>query len=108
MVKVIIFTSEGVLRGFDISGHAGTATAGKDIVCAAVSSAAYLVANTITEVIGIRAQAKVSKASMHLKLTKEQSLKAQVILKGFELHINELQKAHPKNIKVIYGGVENA
>lgn len=108
MVKVIILTSEGILRGFDISGHAGTATAGKDIVCAAVSSAAYLVANTITEVIDIKAQPKVDKASMHLELTKAKSLKAQVILKGFELHMNELEKAHPKNIKVIYGGVKNA
>lgn len=45
---------------------------------------------------------------MCLKLTKEKSIKAQVILKGFALHIKELEKAHPKNIKVIYGGVKNA
>ena len=108
MVKVIIFTNRGILRGFSISGHAGSAAAGKDIVCAAVSSAAYLVANTITEVIGIKAQPKVDKAAMQLELTKEKSIKAQVILKGFELHIKELEKAHPKNIKVIYGGVKNA
>ena len=108
MIKVILFINEGILRGFNISGHAGTATTGKDTVCAAVSSAAYLVANTITDVIGIKAQPKVEDATMHLKLTKEQSIKAQVILKGFELHIKELEKAHPKNIKVIYGGVKNA
>ncbi len=108
MVKVILYTNEGIHRGFCISGHAGIAAAGKDTVCAAVSSAAYLVANTITEVIGIKAQPKVENASMQIELTKEESIKAQDILKGFELHIKELEKAHPKNIKVIYGGVKNA
>ena len=37
------------LSGFTISGHSGFADAGKDIVCAAVSSASQLVCNTITD-----------------------------------------------------------
>lgn len=91
-----------------MSGHSGSGNAGEDIVCAAVSSAAYLVANTVTEVMGIKTHPEVGDALMKLELAKEQAVKAQDILKGFELHIRELEKAHPKNIKVIYGGVNNA
>ncbi len=108
MVTVKLFSSEGLIRGFKLSGHTGCGTAGEDIVCAAVSSAAYLVANTVTEVMGIKTQPEVGEALMKLELSKEQAVTAQVILKGFELHIRELEKAHPKNIKVIYGGVNNA
>ena len=39
------------LTGFDISGHAMFAESGSDIVCASVSSAAYMAANTVTAVI---------------------------------------------------------
>ena len=105
MVKVTILKSEGIIRGFGITGHTGYGTAGKDIVCAAVSSAAYLVANTVTEVMGIDTKPEVDEAAMHLILTKEQALKTQELLKGFELHMRELEKAYTKNIKVIYGGV---
>ncbi len=108
MVKVTILKHEGIIRGFHIGGHAGCGTAGKDIICAAVSSAAYLVANTITEVMGIDADTQVDQALMRLTLTKEQAIKAQDLLKGFELQMRELNKAHSKNIKVIYGGVLNA
>lgn len=105
MVKVTILKHEGIIRGFRIGGHAGCGTAGKDIVCAAVSSAAYLVANTITEVMRIEADTQVDEALMHLTLTKEQAVKAQDLLRGFEHQMRELEKAHRKNIKVIYGGV---
>ena len=44
------FLSEasGNLVGFVMEGHAGYADPGEDSVCAAVSSVAYMTANTIT------------------------------------------------------------
>ena len=44
-------TASGEIVGFSIDGHAGFGEAGTDIVCAAVSSAAYMTVNTITEVL---------------------------------------------------------
>ncbi|NLP48353.1 MAG: ribosomal-processing cysteine protease Prp [Clostridiales bacterium] len=107
MVRVKFFQSRGLLRGFEISGHAGFAPIGEDIVCAAVSSAAYMLANTITEVMGINAKIKVdeAKAYMFLELNKDNALKCQELLKGFELHIRQFKEAHGQHIKVIYGGV---
>ena len=54
MIQAEFLMAEGgAAAGFHITGHAG-GEAGTDIVCAAVSSAAYLVANTVTEVMGLR------------------------------------------------------
>ncbi len=83
------------------------AESGSDVVCAAVSSAAYMAANTVTEVIGIDAEAEVGEAKMRFVLnqTNEQAV---AVLKGLELHLTELSKQYPENIKIIYGGVKNA
>ena len=55
MTRVVFLRAGQTLLGYDISGHSGAGVAGEDVVCAAISSAAYLVANTITEVCAIAA-----------------------------------------------------
>ena len=62
MTKVKFFADEKGLCGFEIKGHSSKNCddeLGK-IVCAAVSSAAYMAANTVTEIIGDKAAADVS------------------------------------------------
>ncbi|MBQ9898202.1 MAG: ribosomal-processing cysteine protease Prp [Ruminococcus sp.] len=49
MIKARFFQSGGFLTGFEVSGHAGFAESGKDIVCAAVSSAVQLTVNLLDE-----------------------------------------------------------
>ncbi len=80
---------------------------GRDVVCAAVSSAAYMAANTLTEVVGAKSEATAEDGKMRVMLnqTNEQT---EVVLKGLELHLKELSKQYPQNIKIIYGGVKNA
>lgn len=56
MTRVVFLRAGQTLLGYDISGHSGAGVAGEDVVCAAISSAAYLVANTITEVCAIAAE----------------------------------------------------
>lgn len=93
--------------GFECSGHAGFAQAGQDIVCAAVSSAAYLAANTITDSFGVEAKAQADEGYMLLQLL-EESEEAQKVLGGLEAHIRSLAQDYPRSIKVIYGGNTNA
>ena len=107
MIRVKFSIGNNRLHGFEISGHAGFAENGEDIVCASVSSAAYMAANTITDVIGADAVAKAGEASMSVKLNQPDE-QAETVLKGLELHLTELSKQYPLNIKVIYGGVKNA
>ena len=95
------------LAGFEIRGHADFADIGEDIVCASVSSAAFMAANTVTEIIGAKADANADNGAMTLKIH-EPCERTETVLKGLELHLTELSKQYPDNIKIIYGGVKNA
>ncbi len=83
------------------------AQSGEDVVCAAVSSAAYMAANSITDVIKADAKAEADDGKMILEVNNPDE-KTEVMLKGLELHLTELSKQYPENIKIIYGGVKNA
>lgn len=101
MTTVCFIGSSKKLCGFEITGHAMTARFGKDILCAAISSAAYLTANTVTDIIGLKAEAVADEGFMKL-LIKEDPEAAQATLRGFELHIKELKKQYPKYIELKY------
>ena len=60
MIRVKFFHSEnGASLGFSFNGHAGYAAHGSDIVCAAVSSVAYMTANTIIEIMKVHADVNI-------------------------------------------------
>jgi uncharacterized protein YsxB (DUF464 family) len=107
MIRVKFLIGNKQLHGFEIRGHADYAESGKDVVCAFVSSAALMAANTITDVIGADAVAKDGEGFMHVTLN-QQNEQTQAVLRGLELHLTELSKQYPENIKIIYGGVKNA
>ncbi len=85
---------------FTIEGHSGSAESGQDIVCAAVSSAAYMAVNTITEILGEEVEASVRDGYMKITLGGKNQA-ATDILKGLKLHISELAKDYPDFIKII-------
>ena len=102
MTAVTFFTDNGNITGFYIAGHSTdneNDVEGK-LVCAAVSSAAYMTANTLTEIILADAQISVNDGEMKLRL-KSKISESQQILNGFKLHITELMKQNKKRIKVI-------
>ena len=102
MINVKFFHSEnGAPLGFSFKGHAGYAAHGSDIVCAAISSVAYMTANTIIEIMKIDAEVGVNEdGAMALKVPEESAEKTKEILLGLELHINELRKQYPKNVTI--------
>ena len=98
MIKARFFNQGDLLTGFEISGHGG-GEKGTDIVCATVSSAAYMVANTITDVLSVEADITVRDGYMNFKIPPMSE--TQAILKGLRLHLISLSQDYPKNIKVI-------
>ena len=96
MINITLYHSkDGAQTGFNIKGHAGYAQSGNDIVCAAVSSSAYLVANTIIEIMGVKADASVDEnGEMTVLIPEEGAIKTKEILLGFKLHVEELQKQY--------------
>lgn len=104
MVKVNFFiTDSGILLGFDIKGHAKMEEPGKDVLCAAVSSAAYMTANTISEIIKADVDVSVfDSGEMYLRINKKDVSSCRDILLGFKLHMIAFEEQYPKNIIVNY------
>ena len=107
MTSVKFLADEKGLYGFKISGHSSMNCDDEigRIVCAAVSSAAYMSANTITEIIGDKADAKVSDAEMEVVVFNP-SEKSKAVLEGLKLHLQELSNQYSNNIR-IYGGAKH-
>ena len=93
--------------GYEVSGHCSKNSddeIGK-IVCAAVSSAVFMTANTITEIIGDEVETFVDDALMRLAV-KNPSQETVKVLQGLKLHLIELSDQYSNNIR-IYGGAKH-
>lgn len=104
MINVdFLVDNQGSILGFQISGHSGFAEIGSDIVCAAVSSAAFMTANTITDILKINVETFVDNSGkMFFKIKNEISISCKDILLGFKLHMISLEEMYPENITVNY------
>ena len=100
MIRISFNKRDGLLTGFECKGHSNLGEEGSDILCAFVSSACYMCANTVTEVLKLNADARDENGYMRLEI-KGSPEKAQDILKGTVLHFTELEKQYPDNIKVL-------
>ncbi len=97
MIKAVFYRRNKSVVGFEISGHSGYAGIGEDIICASVSSAAYMAANTVTDVIFD--EADIAQSDGYMKLTlKEGSEKSEAVLEGLFLHVKNLSKDYRKYV----------
>jgi len=59
MIQIhIIRDKSGIVREYEIKGHAGSNRRGRDIVCAAVSVISYMGVNALEELAGIKLYGK--------------------------------------------------
>ncbi len=110
MLEAKFFVLEsGEIIGFEILGHSDYSEFGKDIVCAAVSSAAYMTVNTLTDVVKAKVEVFVEEKSGYMKavIDEKDLLSCKDILKGFKQHLLLLEELYSKNIKVSYMEVQN-
>lgn len=100
MIKVTFFGTEPVY-GFHITGHSDMNPDGPEILCAAVSSAAYMTANTVTDVIGLSPELSVDDGDMVLKVkTESEAEQCRVLLDGLRLHLSSLAEQYPKYLTI--------
>lgn len=111
MIQVKLLRSGDSDLGFEIKGHAGSAEYGRDLVCAAVSSIVTYIINSLVEAadMGDDLEYKLESGYAYLKLNKLKSdsdnkglLTAKVMLKGFRLNMEQLEKQYGKYIKIVY------
>ncbi len=108
MTKVV-FTkrADGLLVGFEASGHAGYAEYGSDIVCAAISALTQSTLIGITEVVGAKVRHKVNEETGYLSVGLEESddfksiQKSQILLETLKMTLTEISKDYPGTIRII-------
>lgn len=101
MTRVKFLLKDEKIYGFEMVGHSSDNAddlEGK-IVCSAVSSVAFMTANTITEIIGDKCDITVDDAKFYLTVVSP-SEKTLAVLEGFKLHLTELSKQYSKRIKI--------
>ena len=101
MTKIAFLSDAAGICGFEVAGHSSNDCddlEGK-LVCSAVSSAAYMAANTVAEIIGDRCDVEVSDGFMKI-LVRNPSAQTRAVLEGFRLHISELSKQYSKRLKI--------
>ncbi len=101
MTRVKFLSNDESLYGFEIRGHSSVDCNDDEgkLVCAAVSSAAYMTANTITEIIGDKCLIDVDDALMHIEVV-DPGQRTLTVLEGLKLHLTELSKQYSKRIKI--------
>ena len=101
MISIKFLSAEKQLTGFTLTGH-GTTDESDDwgkLVCSAVSSAVYMAANTLTEIVGAKATVTDNGDVLYFELSSKIP-ESQVVLKGFKLHVTELAREYPRNIEI--------
>lgn len=100
MTGAVFFRREGRLTGFSVQGHTDDSGSTKArLVCAAVSSAVYLTANTVTDVIGAKADVSVADGALSLRLS-EDNAQAETLLEGLLLHLTQLSEQYQSYITI--------
>lgn len=101
MIQVMLYGN----KGFDVSGHAGYAEVGHDIVCAAIS----VLSQSITEYLGV----KMSRSFVirdnttgltiikNATLSIEDSILANGMFEMFKKAVIDIEKQYPDYVKVI-------
>ena len=98
MVYAKFYRSGGLFRGFDISGHAGYAESGKDVVCASVSSAVQFAVNILDE-FDCKPEMNVEANLISCWIgTSEKN--ANTIIEVFRKHLASILEEFPKTIKI--------
>lgn len=95
-----IKNKDGYFSGFYMKGHSGFNAAGDDIVCAAVSSAAYMTVNTITDVLKINADVSVQEGKMHIIVEDIDAKMCRNLFLGLMMHLSALQEQYKDNINI--------
>ncbi len=104
MVRVKVRWERGQITRLEVTGHAGFAPRGEDIVCAAVSTLAQTAVVGLREVAGVVPEVTVREGNLSCEIPRlagDALEKSQVIMKTVLLGFKGIEKAHPEYVEVL-------
>ncbi|WP_294755499.1 ribosomal-processing cysteine protease Prp [uncultured Ruminococcus sp.] len=104
MIRAEIYQSEKQFRGFRVTGHAGYAESGQDIVCAAVTSACMLAANIITDGFHISAKSG-AEDNVMLCIADNADERADAVVDMLVQQLEMIRDEYPGTINISYSEV---
>ena len=113
MINVYLsYNEDGYFNGFQIAGHANYKPYGEDIVCSAVSILGYTTIRSLIEVVKIpedkihyKKDDKTGFLKLEIKnISNDKNIKAELIMKTFEVGIKSIIESYPKYITLEYRG----
>jgi uncharacterized protein YsxB (DUF464 family) len=101
MINAEFFIKNSRFSGFRISGHAGYSDSGSDIVCASVSSAVQLTANTVTDFFGISANVSAEGETVILETSgSENSKEVNLLISSLKAHLDLISEEFPGTLNI--------
>jgi hypothetical protein len=106
MIKVKIFKRSDDFEGFQVSGHAGYAESGYDIICAAVSVLAVNTANSIETLTGDRIEDEERDGFLSVRFPEGLSESGRLLMRSMILGLQQIETNYDENyVKVIIAEV---
>ena len=100
MISVKIFVNEdGMIDGYAVSGHSGTAARGQDIVCAGVSALTQSALLGMMEHLHRAVTYDIASGNLNMRL-KEPDDSTEAILRTMYMGLAEIEKISPKGIRI--------
>ena len=97
MIKVTIYKkANSDTMGFYVSGHAGYADSGSDIVCSAVSAIAITILNSIEELsdVSFTLDCDQESGNMDFMFKESPDIKAQTLIQAFVIGISGIEESY--------------
>ena len=105
MIEVRFLKKNDKLKGFEIKGHAEYDDIGLDIVCAAVTSNAIAVINSLEELVKVEFESVTADAGIiECSVSDRYINDSQLLLKHLKLALNSISEDYPENIKILKAG----
>ena len=108
-IKKEFVSDKAIITQIKIKNHSDFDELGYDIVCAAVSSAAELVINTLTENFTCECEVKILNEPPEIVIiipvsefaNEKKSFAVAGLLDGFVAHLKNIEREYPQNLRVI-------
>ena len=101
MILVEILTNEnGLITGYRVTGHSGTAKHGQDIVCAGVSALTQSALLGIMEHLHRTVIYDIASGNLEMRFSEPPDDCTEAILRTMYMGLAEIEKISPKGIKI--------
>ena len=101
MIRVTLRrTGSGLYAGYEITGHAGWAEKGHDIVCAAASFLGITCANALERAAGVKTENKTGDGYVSVRFPAESGEKAQTVMQVLRQGFLDLADTYPDYVKL--------